>query len=179
MSARNNISSSTPASSLATGNYWQHRLSLIAVLMLTPLTANAEIAIHLQAKHITVNQRTGISTYTGNVRLRRGTLTFNAAKAIVTQRQHQIDTITASGNPVVVKKKDSNNKLLTTITGQHIIYSARTNKIIIMGNVVTRQGLDEIQSTKISYDVSGDVIVAASKNGSARVSAVFHLTFSE
>ncbi len=154
------------------GKGWRSTLLVLAYLVAAPVFGS-QTTIYLRAQHIEVDQKSGLSTYRGKVFLRRGNLSFNANKAIVKQGNSNIESLTAFGNPIVIRTRGGNNGLLTTITGQRLNYLAESNRVVITGNVVTRQGDDVIRSTKVIYRVDDDSIVAESKNRSARVKAVF------
>lgn len=152
-----------------------HRWILVCLLSVTPpLVLGEDSPIYLRAQHITVDQRTGTSTYQGNVRLKRGQLSFAASRATVSHRNGDIDTIKAYGNPVIVNKRDAQKNTLTTVSGRRLIYLAAPNTIIVTGKVITRQGKDVIQSAKVTYDIENDTIVATGLNRSLRVNAAFH-----
>lgn len=156
------------------GKSWRSTLLALAFLVATPVFGSPA-TIYLRAQHIEVDQKSGLSTYRGKVYLRRGNLSFRANKAIVRQGNSDIESLTAFGSPVVITTRDRNSGLLTTITGQRLNYLAKTNRVVITGNVVTRQGDDVIRSTKVIYRVDDESLVAESKNRSARVKAVFRV----
>ncbi len=149
-------------------------LLVLASLAAAPVFGS-QTTIYLRAQHIEVDQKSGLSTYRGKVYLRRGNLSFNANKAIVRRGNSNIESLTAFGNPVVITTRDRNSSLLTTITGRRLEYLAKTNRVVITGNVITRQGDDVIRSAKVIYRTDDDSLVAESKNRSARVKAVFRV----
>ncbi|MEE8482821.1 MAG: lipopolysaccharide transport periplasmic protein LptA, partial [Acidiferrobacterales bacterium] len=152
-----------------------HRWIWVCLLSVIPsLGLGEDSPIYLRAQHITVDQRTGTSTYQGNVRLKRGQLSFAASRATVNHRNGDIDTIKAYGNPVIVNKRDAKINTLTTVSGRRLIYLAAPNTIIVTGKVITRQGKDVIQSAKVTYDIENDTLVATGLNRSLRVNAAFH-----
>lgn len=156
-----------------------HRWIWVCLLSVIPsLVLGEDSPIYLRAQHITVDQRTGTSNYQGNVRLKRGELSFAASKATVSHRNGDIDTIKAYGNPVMVNKRDAQKNTLTTVSGRRLIYLATPNRIIITGKVITRQGKDVIQSAKVTYDIENDTLVATGLNRSLRVNAAFHIKHS-
>lgn len=148
---------------------------LLTLLLICPLTYGGEKPIYLRADHITVDQRTGQSTYRGKVNLKRGEFSFKADTAIVKQRNSQINSLTASGNPIVARRDDALNNTLTTVNGRHLLYLAKSNKVIITGNVITRRGTDVIKSAKVTYKINDNTVVAEGLGDSARVHALFQV----
>jgi lipopolysaccharide export system protein LptA len=149
---------------------------LILVLSLNyPLVYGGEIPIYLRADHITVDQRTGQSTYRGNVQLKRGEFSFTADTAIVKQRNSQIDSLSASGNPIVARSNDPLNKIVTIVKGQHLLYLAKSNKAIITGKVSTSRGSDVMRSAKVTYKIDENIVVAEGLGSLARVHALFQI----
>lgn len=156
-----------------TGKAW--RSVLVVFCLATAPVAGSQTTIYLRAQHIEVDQKSGLSTYRGKVHLQRGDLSFSADKATVRQNNSGIESLTAFGNPVVIRTRNRKTSLLTTITGQQLEYLAKTNRVVITGNVITRQGNDVISSSKVIYYVDDDHIVAKNDNKSTRVKAVFQL----
>ena len=114
---------------------------LVCLLSVTPPPVmGGGNPIYLRAQHITVDQRKGISTYRGKVRLTRGELSFTATKATVKQRNNKITIVKAYGNPVIVKKYNSQKNIMTIVSGQQLTYLAKPDRAIITGKVITRQG---------------------------------------
>ncbi|MFV1997930.1 MAG: lipopolysaccharide transport periplasmic protein LptA [Acidiferrobacterales bacterium] len=141
----------------------------------SPLTSGGEKPIYLRADNITVDQRTGQSTYRGNVYLKRGGFSFTADTALVKQRNSRIEKLTASGTPIVARKIDPPGNILTTVKGQRLLYLAKSNKVIMTGNVITRRGSDVIRSAKVTYKIDENTIVAEGLGESARVHALFQV----
>ena len=81
------------------------RTALAAVLGFTSLAALAipsdrQQPISLVADRATFNERTGITTYTGNVIIEQGTMKLQANSIVANlNSKKQISTITANGSP--------------------------------------------------------------------------------
>lgn len=153
----------------------QRGLVLFVMLVISPLANGGDSPIYLRAQHITLDQRTKLSTYHGKVQLKRGEFSFIADKAIVKQRNSGIDTIRAFGNPVIVRKRNPRKNTLITMHGQRLLYLAKSNRVIVTGKVTVRQGNDVITSTKVTYYIDNDTIVAEGTNRATRVKAAFQI----
>ncbi len=172
MSKTNNLISEISAQAGSNPQCW---LLLIVMSAISPLTYGGDNPIYLRAQHITVDQRTGLSTYQGKVHLKRGKLSFIADKATVKQRNSNIDTIRAFGNPVIVRIRDPQNKMLTTVNGERLLYLVKRNLVIVTGKVIVRQGNDVIKSAKVTYHINDDTIMAEGLNRSTPIKATFQI----
>ncbi len=172
MSIANKLISSISA---RVGNFPNGKLLFLLSVLACPLTYGEENPIYLRAEHIAVNQNTGESIYKGNVRLQRGEFSFIADKAFVTQRNSRIDSLIATGNPIVVKKHDRKKNTLTIVNGQRLFYLAKYNLAVVTGEVITRRGNDVIKSAKVTYKIDDDIIVAEGRGDAARVHALFQI----
>lgn len=172
MSIANKLISAVSAPAGSNRQCW---LLIIVLSAISPLATGGGNPIYLRAQHITVDQRTGLSTYQGKVRLKRGEFSFVADKAIVKQRNSGIDTIRAFGNPVIVRKRNPRKNTLTTVNGLRLLYLAKPNRVTVTGKVAVRQGNDVIKSAKVTYHIDDDTIVAEGLNRSTRVKAVFQI----
>jgi lipopolysaccharide transport protein LptA len=156
----------------------RNRLLLTLLFLLStgiPFAGAGEKPIYLRAQHINMDQRTGLSTYHGKVRLRRGELSFSADRAIVKQNNSNIESLTAFGNPVVVRKRNLEDNSLTTVNGRRLVYTATSNTVIVTGKAIIRKGRDIIKSEKVIYRIDDDHIVAESADKSGRVKAVLQI----
>jgi len=169
------VNKSGSSISARVGNQLPARLLLLVLSLGSPLASGGEKPIYLRADDITVDQRTGQSTYRGKVYLKRGGFSFTANTAVVNQRNSRIDKLTASGNPIVARRIDPLNNILTTVSGQRLLYLAKPNKVIITGKVVTRRGSDVIKSAKVTYKIDENTVVAEGLGDSARVHASFQV----
>lgn len=128
--------------------------------------------ISLVADKATFNDKTGVTTYTGNVVIQQGTMKVQA-DSIVAQlnAQRQIQTITANGRPSRFQQQISAKKGLARGEAQRLIYNAETGIITLTGNAYLNQDGASIRGNSLKYSMNkGDI--EAQGSGSNRVQLV-------
>jgi lipopolysaccharide export system protein LptA len=135
------------------------------------MQADTEVPVYLEAQSIYFDQVTGLSTYQGQVKVRRGDLTILADKAVVKQKGSDVDTIEGFGAPIVLRKKADLPRQTTVIMGQRLRYDAGSNTVTISDKVITTRGKDVIHSAKLVFHVDENHISAERQADSVPVSA--------
>lgn len=133
--------------------------------------ADPEVPVYLEAQNIYFDQATGLSTYQGNVKVKRGDLTILADKAVVKQRGSDVDTIDGFGAPIVLRKETDRPRQTTVITGRRLRYDAGSNTVTISDKVITTRGKDVIHSAKLVFRIDENHISAERQADSVPVSA--------
>ena len=128
--------------------------------------------LSLVADRATYNDKTGVTTYTGNVVIEQGTMKLQAA-SIVAQlnKNKQISTITATGGPAKFQQQVDTAKGVARGEAQKIIYNAETGIINLIGNAYLYQDGASIRSSSLKYSMNkGDIEASGSSNstGSAK-----------
>lgn len=122
--------------------------------------------ISLVADNATYNERTGITTYTGNVVIEQGTMKLQAA-SIVAQlnKNKQISTITATGGPAKFQQQVDTAKGIARGEAQKIVYNAETGILNLIGNAYLYQNGASIRSNTLKYSMNkGDIEASGSSN---------------
>lgn len=147
-------------------------LSILASASLLPgVHAETGAPIYLQANTIHYDHVSGLSNYRGKVRLTRADLYIRADKATVRQHENEVATVNASGQPIVLRKGATNAIDLTVIRGERLEFDAVNNTVVITGNVITTRGRDTIRSTKLTYHLDDNHIIADRDNNASPVVA--------
>ena len=153
--------------------------ALILTAMLSPIAAqaadsgsNKQLPINVQADNADFSQKSGVSTYTGDVRLTRGGLTLTGDKLVVT-RINDRSRVKAvlTGNPAHIDKQpDASDDRVVTGHARQIEYTNASSVITLRGGAeVTRNG-DEIRGPVITHDVdTGATHAKRGSGGSERV----------
>ena len=123
--------------------------------------------ISLVADKATYNERTGVTTYSGNVLIEQGTMKIQAA-SIVAQlnKNKQISTITATGSPAKFQQQLESNKGVARGEAQKIIYNAETGILNLIGNAYLYQDGASIRSSTLKYSMNkGDIEASGGVSG--------------
>lgn len=123
--------------------------------------------ISLLADRATYNEKTGVTTYSGNVVIEQGTMKLQAA-SIVAQlnKSKQISTITATGSPAKFQQQVDTAKGVARGEAQKIIYDAETGLINLIGNAYLYQDGASIRSGTLKYSMNKGDIEANGGTGS-------------
>ena len=127
--------------------------------------------ISLVADKATYNDKTGITTYTGNVVIEQGTMKLQA-DSIVAQlnSKREIQTITANGRPSKFQQQISAEKGVARGEAQKIIYNADTGIITLTGNAYLFQDGASIRGNSLKYSMNkGDVEAQGSSSNRVQI----------
>lgn len=122
--------------------------------------------ISLLADRATYNEKTGITTYTGNVIIEQGTMKLQADSIVANlNSKREISTITASGRPARFQQQTDVNKGLAKGQAQKIIYNAETGIITLSGSALLEQNNASIRGNTLKYSMNrGDVEATGTPN---------------
>lgn len=148
-------------------------LSLCAISAMTfalPSDRNKEIS--LIADRATYNDKTGITTYTGNVVIEQGTLKINAASIVANLNSNkQISTVNASGSPAKFQQQLETNRGIARGEAQKIVYNAETGILNLTGNAYLYQDGASIRGNSLKYSMNkGDIEVSGGGSGGSGAS---------
>lgn len=143
-------------------------LGLCVISVMTyalPSDRNKEIS--LIADRATYNDKTGITTYTGNVVIEQGTLKINAASIVANLNSNrQISTVNASGSPAKFQQQLESNRGIARGEAQKIVYNAETGILTLSGNAYLYQDGASIRGNLLKYSMNkGDVEVSGGGTG--------------
>lgn len=151
---------------------------LIALLfVLSPiahaLPEDANQPIRLTADRATYSERTGTTTYSGNVIITQGTLKIRADNITVNlTADRKISSVIATGNNASFEQVVSSEKGLAKGQGKKIDYNAGTGIVSLTGNAKLTQGGNSFSGNAIRYSLKlGDV--EATAGGGQRVELIF------
>jgi lipopolysaccharide export system protein LptA len=137
-----------------------NQISLCAALMCSLLApAHAEKAdrdkpVNLEADTVTLDDIKKVSIYSGNVILSQGTLMLRADRLHVTQNASGLDTLNASGRPVMFRQKIEASVEYIEGYADRIEYNSTSGQLELMGQARLRRGMDELSGAQISYNAA-------------------------
>ncbi|MCO8042294.1 lipopolysaccharide transport periplasmic protein LptA [Acinetobacter bohemicus] len=152
------------------------RMALVTIAGCCSVTAFAlpsdrNQAITLLADRATFNERTGVTTYSGNVIIEQGTMKLQANSIVANlNSKKQISVITATGSPARFQQKIDAAKGLAKGQAQKIVYNAETGIITLSGNAYLQQDGASIRGNILKYSMNkGDIeaIGTPNKTGSS------------
>ncbi|WP_230659044.1 lipopolysaccharide transport periplasmic protein LptA [Psychrobacter sp. I-STPA10] len=137
------------------------------------LPSDANQPIKLLADQATYSERTGVTSYSGDVVITQGTLKLTAANLTVNlSNGRSIETAIAKGSPATMQQIVTQEKGLAKGQANEIIYNAKNGIVTLKGNARLTQNGASFAGNVIRYSLKvGDV--EATAGGSQRVELIF------
>lgn len=148
----------------------------VTALALTSVTSFAlpsdrNQQLSLVADRATYNDKTGITTYTGNVVIEQGTMKLQADSIVATlSAKKEIQTITAKGQLAKFQQQIDSNKGLARGEAQTIVYNAETGILTLTGKAYLYQDGSSIRGNSLKYSMNkGDVEAQGSSSNRVQI----------
>lgn len=141
------------------------RLIAVTLFCCTTLTSHAEpkpSPITIEADHAMLNEKKGISTYTGNVVLSQDDISFSADEIKVHSINGKLKKVVATGSPVKFKQSTRTNEQAITARANVVEFYADTKKVLLLNNASLSQGNNKFTGNRIEYDIASDTVTAGS-----------------
>lgn len=137
--------------------------------------ASAKAAIYLEADQVDIDDKKGISVYTGNVKLTRDVMTITADKMTVYRDKQDLKKVIASGAPVYLHQVASPTSKEITGEGLHVEYDAQSGEVLLNDNAKLHQDSNEFTGNFIRYNVNSETVKAGKGTAPGeRVRVVIH-----
>ncbi len=145
---------------------------LLSSTLIFALPSDRQQAITLEADRATYNEKSGITTYTGNVIIQQGTIKIQADSLVATlNKDRQIQQVTAKGRPAKFQQQISSEKGIARGEGQSMVYNAETGIIVMTGNAYLTQDGASFRGNVLRYSINaGDV--EATGNAQRRIQII-------
>lgn len=129
--------------------------------------------IHINARSVEANDKTGTVIYSGNVVAEQGNLSIEAERVEIQTRQGKTELIRATGKPAKLRQRaDGENAEIQAEAGR-VDYRVSARKIDMLGKVRLRRGEDLVTADTLHYDLASKSLNAAGNDkGDGRVHAV-------
>lgn len=158
------------------------RLALCAIyfsvwLVTPPVTyavnKNSDEPIHINARTVETNEKTGVAVYSGNVLVEQGRLSIKADRIELRTRNRKTDTIRATGKPVKLRQQPDEGTEEIQAEASRVDYHVSDRKLDMFGNVTVRRGEDLFTGSVLHYDLDAKNLTAMGDDKSdGRVHAV-------
>ena len=137
-----------------------HAVSLIllaATLALSPIalgkSSDRNQPMDVQADNSdAMMQDESDSTLNGNVIITQGTLEIKADRAVIRRSKGDIDKVTLTGSPVVMKQINDSGEPMNAQAAT-IVYTLSSDLILLRGNVTIEQPRGSMRGENVKYDL--------------------------
>jgi len=116
--------------------------------------------VHISADKVSIDEKTGISSYTGNVKISQGSMVLTGEKVIVYQPDGKLNNIIVHGAPAMFKQLSDNNNQEITASAKKLQYQTITEKLILTGDANLKQGQNSFSGHIIEYDTRNSTVTA-------------------
>jgi lipopolysaccharide export system protein LptA len=154
------------------------RCTIYALLLLASGAApaigaegDASQPIEIQADAATVDERKGISTYSGSVQITQGSMQLSAEIVRVYAPERRLERVEAEGQKVRFRQLDAEGQEVRA-EAQTVDYRAAAGEITLTGEAKLWRGESIVESERIVYDIQDQVVIAGTEGGGQRVNAV-------
>jgi len=121
------------------------------------LSSDREQPIELEADSAHIDERTGVSVYTGNVKLTQGSTRLLADRLTV-ERHEDGHRMIAEGQPATFSQQPDDKPDPVEGRAQTIDYHAGRKRVILTGAAEVWQGGNRFASERIVYDTDTDTV---------------------
>lgn len=137
------------------------------------LDTDREQRVELSADQLQYDQRSGISTYSGNVTVQQGSLHITGDRIEIQSNNGQFKSATAEGSPVVLVQQQNDGRMINA-SAQYLFYNNDAREVLLRGNAVIIQGKDRFQASEMTYHLDNETIQA---KGDSRRNERVEITF--
>lgn len=124
------------------------------------LEIDREKPVHISADKVSIDEKTGFSSYMGNVKISQGSMLLKGDKVTVYQPNGKLDKIIVNGTPAQFKQLSDKNDQEIIAQALELIYYTITEKLILTGESSLKQGQNSFSGHIIEYDTRNSTVTA-------------------
>jgi len=146
-------------------------LGLLAALFSTlslALPEDRQQPIQISADHAELDDRQGVATYSGDVKLTQGTLQISADQLTIRTDGNGIQSLTAIGKPAHYQQQNQVEQPLTHGYGLRIEYDVDHNLVTLITEARLERASDSFQGEQIQIDTARDLVHASGGDGDSK-----------
>ena len=135
------------------------------------LPEDATQHIEVRATQVVIDERSGVSTYSGGARVVQGSLVLSAERIVLHSRARKLHKVVAYGTAsrrARYKQNQPNQVRFVEATAQTIVYLVGKNFVHLKGRARLTQGFDAFSGEQIDYDIAQDKVIAKRSDDGVR-----------
>jgi len=130
------------------------------------LSVDRNEPINIEADRATLHEKSGTSTYRGNVHLRQGTLHLHGDSMTVEMRDDNIEKIVLIGSPATYSQRPDNADEDQHAEAGRIEYDARNESMTLLDNArIWQSDNEEFSSDRIVFNLADNTVSAGGGSG--------------
>lgn len=126
-------------------------------------------AIDISADSSEFDEKAGVQTLSGNVKITQGTLQISADFIAITLKNNTLNMIEGRGSPIIFKQENEAGELMEG-EAQEIIYNATNGTLILAGSASLSQPTQQLTSERITFNAQTQKVSAEGGGNTGRVS---------
>lgn len=139
------------------------------------LPADKYETIRGRAASLTIDNKTGVATYSGNVNIQQGSLNIVADNLMVHRNaQGDVEKMVATGSPARFQQQPEPDKGIITASAKSITYTPAKEHLLLVENASLEQDGSVMSGSTIDYDLIKELLRASgnTQQGSSGVEIV-------
>ena len=124
--------------------------------------------INIYADYMKYEIQTGISTYTGNVRVTQNDIELTGDKVVAVQKDNALKEIKVTGSPATYRQRSEDGAFINAQSMQ-MEYQAAQNRLVLTNKARLEQAGSVMESDQIIYDTIREVVIAGDEGTDKRV----------
>jgi lipopolysaccharide export system protein LptA len=142
-------------------------LLLILSAQAIALPGDKERPIHIEADEAVLDEKTGLTMYRGNVRIRQGSLKIQAEQVTLYHINSQADKIVALGSPAHIQQQRTPDSKPMHAEGGIIEYYKEEDRVHIREDARLEQDGSTVRSDSIEYFINQELVKATTDDNAS------------
>jgi lipopolysaccharide export system protein LptA len=115
-----------------------------------------------RAANLTIDNKTGIATYSGSVSIQQGSLNIVADRLMVHRNaQGDVEKMVATGSPARFQQQPDPEKGIITASAKSITYIPANENLLLVEEASVEQDGSIMSGSKINYDLAKEILKAS------------------
>ena len=129
------------------------------------LPSDKNETIRGSADNLTVDQKNGVATYTGSVKIAQGSLMISADSIVIhTNSDSSVEKMIATGSPARFQQQPEKDQGVVTAAAKQITYTPSNEHLVLIEEASVEQNGAVMSGPHIDYDLVKEVMKAAGNN---------------
>lgn len=137
-------------------------ITLLVASIAQALPGDKFETIRGRAASLTIDNKTGVATYTGNVNIQQGSLNIIADRLMIHRNaQGDVEKMIATGSPARFQQQPDAEKGIITASAKSITYIPANENLLLVEEASVEQDGSVMSGGKINYDLAKQILKAS------------------
>lgn len=153
---------------------WSAVLPVAALLLAAnahALSSDTGQPIHISADRASLDERNGVMTYSGSVRITQGSMVIDAETVTTYAPGRRLERIVSEGRPATWRQTTDDGKEVRA-EARRIEYLAADKHLTLTGSARLWQDQDRFAGERIDYDLDTETMDASSAGDKGRIEVI-------